>query len=400
MDGVGHGFAAIELEWRKEGTELLPEFYPRPQEWFRLSSDRREIRLSDSSIDGAQLASFGWVFHTHGKAKTGYQGRLGLYRALVWPFLYKAYAIGDFAEFLETYGLPIIVGKYFAGASAEEKASLMRAVTALGHDARAIMPADMSLEIQKITGGGTGGGTHLEMVTWADKAQSKAILGATLTSQADGKSSTNALGKVHEEVRRDLQKADGRQVAGTITRDLIYPLIALNRGGVDGLRRCPRLVFDTSEPEDITAFSDALPKLSPLFNIPVAWVQERLGIPAAQDGEEVLRAPVPPAAANAGGAGGNQPPAALVALSALPPGGNIDPLASETDQLSTAAAPAWNAMLDAIRNEVEQATDLESLQKRLVDLYGGLSNDELVRVMSAAFALAELKGMADVQSVE
>ena len=401
MDGVGHGFAATELEWRQEGTERLPAFFPRPQEWFRLTRDRRELRLRDSSADGAPLAPFGWVFHTHGKAKTGYLGRLGLYRALVWPFLYKSYAIGDFAEFLETYGLPIIVGKYFSGASAEEKSSLMRAVTALGHDARAIMPADMSLEIQKVTGGGSGGGSHLDMVSWADKAQSKAILGATLTSQADGKSSTNALGKVHEEVRRDLQQADARQVSATITRDLIYPLIALNRGGVDGLRRCPRLVFDTSEPDDLSAFADALPKLSPLFDIPVGWVQERLRIPAAQDGEEVLRAPAPQVPA-AGTPPDNAPPAALAALAATPPAkvDRTDPLGTETDQLAAAAAPSWNDMIEAIRVEVEQATDLEALQRRLVDLYGGLASDDLVRVMSAAFALAELKGMDAARTVQ
>lgn len=400
MDGVGHGFAATELEWRKEGGELLPAFHPRPQEWFRLSIDRREMRLRDGTAEGAVLTSFGWVFHTHGKAKTGYLGRMGLHRALIWPFLYKAYAIGDFAEFLETYGLPIIVGKYFAGASADEKASLMRAVTALGHDARAIMPADMSLEVQKITAGGSGGGTHLEMVSWADKAQSKAILGATLTSQADGKSSTNALGKVHEEVRRDLQKADGRQVAGTLTRDLIYPLIALNLGGVDGLRRCPRLVFDTSEPDDLTAFSEALPKLSPLFDIPVSWAQERLRIPAPQDGEAVLRPPVAPPPPPVDNAGGKPPipPAALAALSALPPGSAIDPLATEIDQLAAAVAPSWSAMLDAIRAEVDQATNLAALSNRLTEIYGGLATGEMVRVMAAAFALAELKGMADAQA--
>jgi hypothetical protein len=100
----------------------------------------RDPPARHASADGAPLQPFGWLVHTYGKAKTGYLGRMGLHRVLVWPFLYKAYAIGDFAEFLETFGLPIIVGKYFAGATDDEKASLLRAVTALGHDARAIMP--------------------------------------------------------------------------------------------------------------------------------------------------------------------------------------------------------------------------------------------------------------------
>lgn len=121
MDGVGHGFGAVELEWRQEGREWLPAFQPQPQEWFRLDRTRRELRLADASAEGAPLRSFGWMLHTHGKAKTGYLGRMGLYRALVWPFIYKAYALGDFAEFLETYGLPMVLGKYYQGASADAR---------------------------------------------------------------------------------------------------------------------------------------------------------------------------------------------------------------------------------------------------------------------------------------
>jgi hypothetical protein len=87
----------------------------------------------------------------------------------------------------------------------------------------------------------------------------------------------------------------------------------------------------------------------------------------------------------------------LAALSARPAPGAIDPLATETDQLATATAPSWSAMLDAIRIEVDQATDLAALSRRLTEIYGGLAIGEMVRVMAAAFALAELKGMADAQ---
>jgi phage gp29-like protein len=43
-----------------------------------------------------------------------------------------------------------------------------------------------------------------------------AILGGTLTSQADGKSSTNALGNVHNEVRHDIRESDARQLSATL----------------------------------------------------------------------------------------------------------------------------------------------------------------------------------------
>ncbi|MDQ2822448.1 MAG: DUF935 domain-containing protein [Pseudomonadota bacterium] len=398
MDAVGHGFAPVELEWRKEGSEVLPAFIPRPQEWFRLSQDRADLRLRDSSVDGAALLPFGWVMHTQGKAKTGYLGRMGLYRTLVWPFLYKAYALGDFAEFLETYGLPIIVGKYFAGATADEKASLMRAVTALGHDARAIMPQEMTLEVQKVTGG-AGDSAHLSMMAWAERSESKSILGQTLTAEAGAKGS-HALGKVHNEVRHDIRDSDARQLAATVTRDLIYPLIALNRAGVSGLARSPRLIFDTSEQEDLSLYADALPKLVGVgFKISRTWAQGKLHVPEPADGEDVL---VPPVAKPAAVPIDDAPPEPLTAdvpvpvpapAPVVPPGDGPVELA---DILAGVTAPAWAELVDSVKALVEQATDLTALQRSLVKAFGGAPQETIVRLMGAAMALAELKGMVDV----
>lgn len=287
MDGVGHGYSALEITWNKEGNELLPTLEHRPQDWFQLNTHRTELRLRDGTADGAILQPFSWILHTHGLAKTGYLGRMPLYRVLAWPFLYKLYGISDFAEFLETYGLPIIIGKYQTGTDDNGKRSLERAVRSLGHDARAVMPADMQMEIKTAAMGSNTG--HLDMVSWADKSQSKCILGATLTSQADGKTSTNALGSVHNDVRTDIRNADCRQIAGTLTRDLIYPFLALNKGGIDSLRRCPRLVFDTGEAEDLALYADSLPKLVSIgMKIPSLYAHNKLKIPQPEGGEAVL----------------------------------------------------------------------------------------------------------------
>lgn len=386
MAGVGRGFAPVELEWSRLGAEWLPAFHPRPQTWFQLSRDRRELRLKDNSADGATPWPFGWIMHTHGKARTGYLGRLGILRSLVWPFIYRAYSVGDFAEFLETYGLPIIVGKYFTGASADEKASLMRAVTSLGHDARAIMPADMALEINTVTGG-AGGSHHMTMVEWAEKAMSKAILGATLTSGADGKSSTNALGQIHNEVRMDILHSDARQIAGTLTRDLIYPLIALNKGGIDGLRRCPRLVFDTGEAEDIKLFSEALPPLVEMgMGVPVEWAHSKLRIPQAKKGEAILRkAPAAPSPDK-----GVETAAATAALTAIAEGRD------EFDVLGDELAGDWERVMDpliapiaALASEVES---YEEFQARLPALIQGMDETRLREALTQGQFAARLWG--------
>ncbi len=402
MDGVGHGFSAVEYEWRQEGREWLPAFNPRPQEWFRLDATRSALRLRDMSPEGAALQPFGWCFHTHGKAKSGYQGRMGLFRVLSWPFLYKAYAVGDFAEFLETFGLPIIVGKYYTGATDEEKASLMRAVTALGHDARAIMPKDMELEISKVVGSGDSS-PHLAMVAWADRAQSKAILGQTMSaeSQASGIGSGNA--DLHREVRHDILRADARQIAATIMRDLLYPLIALNRGNIDGLRRCPRLVFDTGEAEDIKLFADALPELVGVgMQIPVEWAHNKLRIPQPAEGEAVLKVAAPenvldpelrPKPGKTTPEEGGK--AALAALAAE------DRSAAEQDafdDLADVMADEWESTLEGTVSPVKRLLDecrsLDEFNARLPDVLAQMSADDLRDLVAKGLFAAYAAGRA------
>lgn len=394
MDGVGHGFSALEITWRSEGGELLPSFDHRPQEWFQLTSDQRALRLRDGSADGAELIPFGWVLHTHGLAKTGYIGKMPLYRVLAWPFLYKLYGISDFAEFLETYGLPIIIGKYPAGADPKQQNALKRAVEGLGHDARAVMPADMQMEIAKVASG-AGSTGHLDLVGWADKSQSKAILGGTLTSQADGKTSTNALGNVHQEVRADIRNADCRQVGGTLTRDVIFPLLVLNKGGIDSLRRCPRFVFDTGEAEDLELFADSLPKLVSIgMRIPARYAHDKLKIPEPEGDEAVLTtaasdAPTPPGKAPVA-------PAARVAAASV---GDVAPVVFTPEQqaveglgdqlLAQLGSPV---NVELIQAAIRAAKDPDDLEQRLAVLMAGAAVEDFAQTLAQALFAADVLG--------
>ena len=401
MEGVGHGFAGIELAWQRRGDEYLPTFHPRPQTWFQISIDRRALRLRNGKGDGEALTPFGWIMHQHGKAKTGYLGRMGLCRALIWPFIYKHYAVGDFAEFLETYGLPIILGKFYNGATPAEKASLMRAVTALGHDARAIMPKEMELEISKITGSGDGD-AHLRMVDWAERSQSKCILGQTLSAETHATGMGSGVADLHGEVRHDILKADARRVSATLTRDLLYPLLALNGRGANALRRCPRWMFDLGEASDLKAYSESLPVLAAHgARIAVAWVHDKLRIPMAEDGEAVFGQAAAPEtdASNASSSSHLQAasPPQSAALKANPP--EPDALSGDLDTLTHVASPVlddWFAQIEAML-DAEPSLSPTEIQERLVSLYTNLPTEQLVELMARGYVLAELRGRAAVE---
>jgi phage gp29-like protein len=291
MDAIGHGFACLEIEWEKSGAEWMPKAIEhRPQSWFRLDRETRtELRLRDNSGDGAPLLPFGWIAHVH-RAKSGYIARAGLHRILAWPYLYKNYSVRDLAEFLEIYGLPMRIGKYPAGASDKEKSTLLAAVVGIGHNAAGILPEGMDIEIKEAAKGSQD--PFVAVMQWAESSQSKAILGGTLTSQADGKTSTNALGNVHNEVRHDIRESDARQLSATLKNTLLYYLVTLNKGSITDPRRMPNWVFDTSEPADFALYAEALPKLAGVgAQIPVSWAHETLKIPMPQEGEPVLGQP-------------------------------------------------------------------------------------------------------------
>ena len=67
-----------------------------------------------------------------------------------------------------------------------------------------------------------------------------------------------------------------------------------------------------------------------------------------------------------------------------------------TGQLADAADVPFGELIAGLGDLVAAAKDLPSLQKVLIDTYGNLSTDRLTEIMAAAFALAELKGMAEV----
>lgn len=406
-DAIGKGFSCCEIEWHKPGKYWLPKTIThRPQSWFTVHRGyRQQLRLrSNTTVDGIvgePLQTFGWITHVH-KAKSGYLERTAMFRQLVWPYLFKNYSVGDLAEFLEIYGIPVRIGKYPSGASEKEKMTLLRALVGIGHNAAGIIPAGMELDFLDAA---TGDPKAFElMLNWCERTQSKVILGGTLTSGADGKSSTNALGNVHNEVRKDLRDSDIRQVGGTITRDLLYPLALLNGLAPDGMRRCPVFRLDVGETEDMAAYAEALPKLVDIgVQIPVQWAQEKLGIPQPEDGEPVLQA-TSPAMWRQGMAAttGRVPfPGHLWGVAAAAgqlPAGQLPPRPQTAMQPQLAAnikAPAV-AWVDKIRELVSQATSLEEIRDGIAALDPNMSLDDYAAAMAEALAAAHLAGRYEV----
>ena len=291
LDAIGKGYSCHELHWVRDGNVwLIDEMnWHVPQRFTIDPFNQRELLLAGNGLGNDEpLWENAWLVHTH-KAKSGYLVRGGLHRALVWSYVFKNYSVRDLAEFLEIYGLPLRLGTYPAGATDGEKLTLLRAVMEIGHRAAGIIPQGMMIDFKEAAKGSSD--PFMDMIKWCEMSQSKAILGGTLTSQADGKSSTNALGKVHDETRLEIRDSDAKQLASSISRDVIGALMRINYPNVSP-RRYPKFVFDLAETEDIGVYSEALPKLVSIgMQIPAPWAHKRLGIPMVSGDEPVLAVP-------------------------------------------------------------------------------------------------------------
>lgn len=393
-DGIGKGFCCLEYGgWDRVNGAMLPKsIQHRPQGWFQIVRGfEQKIHLRGPG-NGEPLQPFGWMVHTH-KAKSGYLERSALFRVLLWPYLFKNYSVGDLAEFLEIYGIPLRLGKYPSGATNAEKNTLMRALAQIGHNAAGIIPQGMELEFHKAAEGDPA--AFKLMIEWCEKTQSKAILGGTLTSQADGASSTNALGNVHNEVRKELVVSDANQIEKTLSRDLFYPIALLN-GLTTDWTRCPRFKFDTTEPEDMAVFAASAPVLVGLgVKMKRQWAQERLGIPEPEEGEEILTlAPAPPSQAPQ-----QEVQEALTALTAQVAALNAQPKPKTIDeQLDDRLQPITGKWLAQIRELVNTADSLEQIRDGLEMLLPGMKLEDYAAMMGEALRVAELAGRDDIMS--
>ena len=75
-----------------------------------------------------------------------------------------------------------------------------------------------------------------------------------------------------------------------------------------------------------------------------------------------------------------------------------DPVQAQTEALVSSAAPAFSGMADQLQKLVSKAKSTAELQRTITDAYGDLDGSELVKLMAAAMALAQLKGIEAARS--
>jgi len=398
LDAVGKGFSVVEILWETTAKQWWPKRLEwRDPRWFMFDQvDMRTIRLRGDDGQPQPLAAYKFIT-TIIQAKSGIPIRGGLARPVAWAWLFKNFGLKDWVSFLETYGQPLRLGKYPTGTTADDRRILLRAVSQLGHDAAGIIPDSMAVEFVEAASKGDGG-LFSGLANFLDQQVSKAVLGQVGTT--DAIAGGYAVGKVHDQVRTDIQQSDAKRLAVPINRDLVKPIIDLNFGPPkDG--KYPRVFIGLPDQTDMTALMPLIEKYVGMGGkVGSAVVRDKLGLPDPDDTEELLKpaakAPVPGAA---------EPEAEAIdapdttgkvkqQLAAAQPGQD-----DAIDDLAAGVLGDWEQMMDPvvdpIRTLLDQVTNLEEFRDRLPELVGQMDPVEVTEALARAGFAARLAGEFD-----
>lgn len=421
LDAIGKGWSVTEIVWEMSESQWMPLRLERvDQRWMEFDQyDGETLYLLGDAGERQDLSAFKYITHQV-KAKSGIPLRGGLARAAAWHYLFKNYAWKNWNSFLETFGMPIRLGRYDNGETEENKRVLLNAIASLGSDAAAMFPKTMEVEFVNAAQGVAPKDLWDAMITKNDDYLSKAVLGQTNTTDAKAGGMGSGQANVHREVEETIERSDARRLSTTLNRDLVVPIVMLNRGP---RKRYPKVRIGRPDPVDVKSMTDAAKVLVPMgVRVSAKKMREAAGLPAPEsDDEEVLLAPgnsMPPetpleasGGSDAGLARKNRAPNLLDSFKSRSGGNEDQEVAAnlrtderERDLLDVSADEAlsdWQELLEplvsGIETKLSAAATVEEARAMLVDALEDADADAITAMLERIGIAGRLQGELEVQ---
>ena len=277
---------------------------------------------------------------------------------------------------------------------------MLRAVRDVGMDHAAIIPDSMRVEFVEAKSTGTVT-LYEKLAEYLDRQISKLVLGQTGTTDTGTRVGT---ANAHEHVRDDIERSDAAQLATTLNRDLIRPLVLFNRGE---RQRYPELAIRRPGQEDVSTLVDNVVKLAPYgFTVETSVMRDKLGLPDPEEEAELLmasRAPEPGQEKGKGeegavaerGKGKDTEPAAKAAAGSegLAAPASPDSMERPADGLTGDWQPLVSPLVDPIPALAESCADEKEFLERLPGLAAELDVQNLTERLARAIFAAMLAGI-------
>ena len=189
--------------------------------------------------------------------------------------IWKRGGFGDYAQWIELFGMPQRIGKYNTF-DPQSRELLKQALEEAGSAPYLVIPKEADIETKEVNRG--SGSSFNEFRQATNEEMLITILGQTLTT-IQGERGARSLGEVHLQVEDSKHTSDLRFVQRTLNERLLPVLETCGlpvKGG--------RFVYPkAADPLSV----DEIVKLSTIIDIPAAFIHDKYSIPMPDKGEVI-----------------------------------------------------------------------------------------------------------------
>ncbi|MFP4368599.1 MAG: DUF935 family protein [Candidatus Kapaibacterium sp.] len=253
IDGVLYGFTPFELVWKLENGRFRPiKLVQLGSEYFTFNPEGTLLfngRKGPEPVPDNKV-----IIASHEANPLNPYGKAVL-ASCYWPVKFKSGGAKYWVNYMERYGMPLIIGHFERGAGFDEARKLADELSSLADNTVIVAPSDIDIDLKEAARGSSVS-LFRELINHCNSEISKAILSQTLTTEIG--SGSYAAAQTHYRIRRELLLSDSA-IIEKFFNSLIESIVDLNFPG----SAYPKFNH-LAETADITERADRDIKLSSL----------------------------------------------------------------------------------------------------------------------------------------
>ncbi len=220
LDAPFLGFQIHEIIWDyNDNKQIIPiELKSKLQEFF-ISDSKGELKYkSNFSDDLLKLPEYKFIISSFERCEAMPYGN-SLLSKCYWNVIFKNSATRFWVNYMEKYGMPLLIGQYQRGSTQEENQKLADVLSNMTDDTVIVTPMDINIDIKEAT---RNSSTELfrELINQCNSEISKTLLSQTLTTEIGA--GTFAAAQTHFRVRKEVIIADSKIVENSINKLIEY----------------------------------------------------------------------------------------------------------------------------------------------------------------------------------
>mgnify|MGYP001095571134 FL=1 len=224
FNAILFGFQPIEIIWKLDNTgelSIVPDrFVPLPQEYFGFSPNGK-LLLKGNSLNEFVEQPEGKMICPQYEATLQNPYGTALLSKCYWACTFKNGAFRFWMNFMERYGMPLLIGQYQRYATTQEVEALADSLVNMAENSVIVAPEGIDIKLAEASRTSSVE-LYYQLVRTCNAEISKALLSQTLTTELD--SGSYAASRTHYSIRREVIMSDLQFVQHYLQKliDLIY----------------------------------------------------------------------------------------------------------------------------------------------------------------------------------